>query len=465
MPKKLAYENLEQRVKELDKEAAEHNRAEEALRESIRRRVGYDQSIMYTQQLTEQITERQRAGDALQVSEEKYSILVENSLTGIFIYQDGKYVFVNDRFAEIHGYEPRELLGKEHLTLVHPDEREVLRQIASKRLKGEAVPQQYEVRRLGKDGKTIWCEMMAGRIEYAGRPAIMGNIVDITERKWAEEALRESEERYRAALEACPDPIVVYDMEGKCSYINPAFTTVFGWIPEELIGKKLDYVPEENWSGPQLIIDTVLAGESFSGVESRRYTKDGDILDVSISAAIHLSRNGVSVGSVHFLRDITQRKRAEKALRQRKEELKAHARSLEEVNTALKVLLSRRKKDKAEHEEKVLANVKELILPYLKTLRNTRLDAKQMAYTSIIESHLNEIVSPFLRSLSSKYMGLTRREIQVASHVKEGKTNKEIAELFNVSVRAVEAHRENIRAKLGLKHQPVNLRSYLLSFE
>ncbi|MHC4753239.1 MAG: helix-turn-helix transcriptional regulator, partial [Planctomycetota bacterium] len=163
--------------------------------------------------------------------------------------------------------------------------------------------------------------------------------------------------------------------------------------------------------------------------------------------------------------DITERKRAEDALRQRKKELKAHAGSLEEVNTALKVLLSRGKEDKTELEEKVLANVKELVLPYVETLRNTRLDAKQMAYTSIIESHVNEIVSPFLRSLSSKYMGLTRREIQVAGFVKDGKMNKEIAELLNVSVRAVEAHREHIRAKLGLKNQPVNLRSYLLSLQ
>jgi hypothetical protein len=98
--------------------------------------------------------------------------------------------------------------------------------------------------------------------------------------------------------------------------------------------------------------------------------------------------------------EMAQHKRAEEALQQRKEELKAHSRSQE---------------DKAELEEKVLANVKELILPYLETLRNTRLDAKQMAYTSIIESHLNEIVSPFLQRLSSKYMGLTPKCVRQSS--------------------------------------------------
>lgn len=161
--------------------------------------------------------------------------------------------------------------------------------------------------------------------------------------------------------------------------------------------------------------------------------------------------------------EIKDRKRAEKALQERKAALKAQAHNLKEVNTALKVLLKRREEDKAELEEKVLSNVKMMILPYVQTLKNTRLDAKQMAYASIIESHLNNIVSPLLRNLSSKYLDLTPKEIQVADLVKEGKTTKEIAELLNVSTRAVEFHRNNIRMKLGLKSKKTNLRSYLLS--
>ena len=122
--------------------------------------------------------------------------------------------------------------------------------------------------------------MMANRIEFAGEPAIMGNILDITERKRAEEALRESEKRYRTVLEASPDPVVVYDMEGKVTFTNPAFTKVFGWTPDELLGKKMSYVPNENWPETQMMIDKVRAGDSFSDVESRRYTKQGKILDV-----------------------------------------------------------------------------------------------------------------------------------------------------------------------------------------
>ena len=135
-------------------------------------------------------------------------------------------------------------------------------------------------------------------------------------REQAEEALRESEEKYRAVLEASPDPIVVYDMEGTVIYLSPAFTQVFGWTPEELLGNKIDYVPKENRPETQMMIDKVMAGESFSAIESRRYTKQREILDVSISVATYLDRDGIPVGSVHTLRDITERKRLEAQLRQ-----------------------------------------------------------------------------------------------------------------------------------------------------
>jgi len=143
------------------------------------------------------ITRRKTADKVLQESESKYKTLTENSLTGIFIHQNGKLIFVNDKFAEMHGYKPEELLHKSHLLLVHPDQKKSMKGMASKRLKGKSVPQQYEVRRITKQGKTLWCEMMATLIQYKGKPAIMGNLIDITERKLAEVAIKQSEEQLR----------------------------------------------------------------------------------------------------------------------------------------------------------------------------------------------------------------------------------------------------------------------------
>jgi PAS domain S-box-containing protein len=152
-------------------------------------------------------------------------------------------------------------------------------------------------------------------------PEVVRKHSDHAGRRRAEEELAESKEKYRTVLDACPDPVVVYDVAGRGVYVNPEFTRVFGWSPEEVLGKKPDYVPDESWPETQVMIDKVLAGKSFSGVESRRYTKEGNILDVSISAAIHLDRNGTPAGSVHILRDITAQKRADEQLQKAHDEL------------------------------------------------------------------------------------------------------------------------------------------------
>ena len=163
--------------------------------------------------------------------------------------------------------------------------------------------------------------------------------------------------------------------------------------------------------------------------------------------------------------EIEERKRAEEALRKREVELKAQSHHLAEVNTALKVLLKQREDDKKELGENVLSNVKELINPYLARLNKSRLNTNQKTLVNIMESNLNNIISPFISKLSSKYFNLTPMEIKVANLVKEGKTNKEIAELLCLSKNTILFHRYNIRSKLRLKNKKINLRSHLLSYD
>jgi len=142
------------------------------------------------QGIFQDITERRRAEEALRESETKYSTLAESSLTGIYIDQDGRIVFANNRFAEIYRYPKDEAVGIESWRVVHPEDREMTDAIRAKRLRGEDAPSEYEARGLTKDGETIWIKRRNRRIEYKGRPAILGNIVDVTEQKRAEEELR-----------------------------------------------------------------------------------------------------------------------------------------------------------------------------------------------------------------------------------------------------------------------------------
>jgi DNA-binding CsgD family transcriptional regulator len=161
--------------------------------------------------------------------------------------------------------------------------------------------------------------------------------------------------------------------------------------------------------------------------------------------------------------NITALRAAEEKLQAHERELGEKNRNLEEINTALKVLLERREEDRKEFEEQVLGNVKQRVLPNLERLKGTRLEPEAKEYLRILETSLQEIVSPFLQRLTSSYFDLTPQEIQVAGLVKDGKMTKEIADFLNISTSAVDFHRKNIRKKLGLTSRKANLRSYLLS--
>jgi DNA-binding CsgD family transcriptional regulator len=162
-------------------------------------------------------------------------------------------------------------------------------------------------------------------------------------------------------------------------------------------------------------------------------------------------------------KEAVRRIMAEESLKQRYNALKAKNSELREVNASLRTMLKASNVDKSELGDRVMSNIKELVVPYMDKLKRSRLDAKQMTYLKVLQANLNNIVSPFVHRLSSRYSVLTPTEIQVAQLVKEGKTTREIGELLNSSRRTIESHRQSIRVKLGLKDTKANLGSHLAS--
>ena len=155
----------------------------------------------------------------------------------------------------------------------------------------------------------------------------------------------------------------------------------------------------------------------------------------------------------------------ERRVEERTKDLNIKTKDLEELNVALKILLGIREENKAELEENIMSNVKTLVEPYLAKLKKVSSVLGQKTLINILESNLNEIISPFSRRLSSKHFKLSPSEIQVANLVRQGKTNKEIAEILQVASRTIAFHRENIRKKLGLTNQKTNLKTYLMSLD
>jgi PAS domain S-box-containing protein len=162
-----------------------------------------------------------------------------------------------------------------------------------------------------------------------------------------------------------------------------------------------------------------------------------------------------------LMKEIAQRRGIEEALIRRETDLEEKTSTLEELNVALKILLQQRDKDKREFEEWVLANVDNVIMPYIGKIKKIGLVAEQSAYVKILEANLKHMTSSFAHRLSPKNMNLTFKELQIADLVKEGNSSKDVAAMLNVSERTVDFHRKNIRKKLAIAHRKTNLRTYL----
>jgi len=215
----------------------------------------------------------------------------------------------------------------------------------------------------------------------------------------------------------------------------------------------------------------MLSGEIQTySMEKRYFKKNGSIVWINLTVSLIRKSSGEPKYFISAVENITKQKQTGQALQKAHDELKERSidleikrKGLEELNTAMRVLLKKRENDKTEIEDNVLTNVKELVEPYFKKIKKTKLDDQQKTFFSIIESNLNEIISPFTRKMSLKYLNLTPTEIRIANLIRHGSPSKGIAELLNVSPRTVETHRKNIRRKIGLGGKRANLRSHLLS--
>ena len=280
--------------------------------------------------------------------------------------------------------------------------------------------------------------------------------------------------RFRMIFENSSDGIIVADPETmKFLYVNPAICKILGYTEEELTQLEVtDIHPKNQLEHVAAEFEAQARGEKLLAMNIPFLKKNGKIIYMDTNSSI--VRMGEKRRIMGVFRDVTDRKLAEEALKkaheelerrvkERTRELQIKTKGLEEINTAMKVLLKKREEDKTELEDNVLTNVKELVEPYFEKIKKTKLDDHQEAFLSIIESNLKEIISPFTRKMSLKYLNLTPTEIRIANLIRHGSPSKKIAELLNVSPRTIDTHRKNIRRKIGLQGQRGNLRSHLLS--
>jgi len=276
------------------------------------------------------ITNRKMAEDALTESEERYRTAIENSNDAVAIIQGEKIQYVNRRFVEIFGYEdPEDMIDQPVILVVHPDDRDKVMTINQRRQRGEPVPLRYEFKGMTKDGKVIYIEVSAASIVYRGRSVYLVYLRDVTERKVAEEVMRNERNKFQTLSENAPFGIIMINKEGGFEYINPKF--------KELFGYELDEVPNSfEWfrkafPGPKSRKKVI-----STWIEYLRSTKPGEKVPRTLPATckdgtqkiIHFIPFRLATGEyIVTLDDITERIQAHEAL------VKSH-RELEQLNRA-----------------------------------------------------------------------------------------------------------------------------------
>ena len=386
------------------------------------------------------ITERKLAEDALRGSERKYRSFFENSFDAIFVTvpeNKGAILAANPEACRKFGYTEEEFCKLGRSGIVDTTSPRCQQFLAERALRGKARGEMLHIR---KDGTKFPTDVSSTIFkDKDGRNLCITIVRDISESKRDEQALRKSEEHYRSLFENMLDGFaycrMIFENEQPVDFeylaVNSAFEALTGL--KNVIGKKVtEAIPGIRESNPQLF--EIYGRVALTG-RPKRFETYMPQLGTWFIVSVYSHEKGSFVA---IFDNISDRKRAEAALKfaneeleksvdERTSELRAKTINLEEVNTALRVLLDTRDRDRKDLEEAIAGNLKSLILPYIEKLQRTQLSADQATYLSILQSHLAEIESRFVRKLSLQHLGLTPTEMQVAVLIRDGKETKAIA--------------------------------------
>ena len=261
------------------------------------------------------ITDRRRAEEDLRVTEQRYRSIVEESFDGIFLQKGTKVVFANSRLCELLGYGPSELEGLDHWLLYHPDYHDITRYRAQARMRGEAVPSQYEVMLQRKDGSSFYGEVLARAVEVAGEPGVQVWVRDITARREAEQELRRSEERYRTLFEESKDGIFLTTDDGRVVDVNQSFLDMLGYTRDELLRLNI----AQAYADPSHRDKYRRAIKEAGSVKDYPITfkrKDGKEIHCLETASCRLASDGAIVGYQGITRDVSEQEHLQEQLLQ-----------------------------------------------------------------------------------------------------------------------------------------------------
>lgn len=411
-------------------------------------------------------SDRLRADGAAPDIERQYRLLFENMRDSFFLAEpicdeegrpvDWRFLDANPAFAEMTGIPLERVIGRRNSELFPGAEPIWCEAVARVARTGEA-----EYLEAFSEVTGRWYSLRY----YSPHPGLTAAIAsDISERKQLETALRRTMGLLENVYATLDLGVLVLNSDDRAIIsCNAAAERIFGYRQAEMLGRGTEFIHIDERThrafGRELA-QALDAGGIFQ-VELNMRRKDGTVFTAEYTAKAVRDDSGRRTMIVGAVRDITEWKTTIAALNEKEKALKDKNERLEELNTALRVLIEQRDKDRKILEENLSENLSGLVLPYLDRMRKTRLNALQAEYLDVLESNLRQAVKSYHPKISEKLMRLSPTETMITGYVKQGYRSKEIAEILKISQRTVEFHRDNIRKKLGIKSRKANLRTFL----
>ena len=395
--------------------------------------------------------------------------------------KNGIYLEINNAYQQIYGKKREELLGRSMSDIVSPELFDSKFSPWLRKCFSGAAVQHLDLFRL-PDQKVRSMIVSYCPVISDGGTAVTSAIIsmtDVTELFGESISLQQREEQLRMVHSVSPNGFMDFDIATGKSYYCSNWNKLLGYPPDALqqSGKNWqDLLHPDDRTSTLTTFQNCLDGLTNAYDNVLRLKKaDGNWMWFRLQGKmVERDENGLPLRLIGLLSDINDLKEKEQNLLQSQELLEQHVAgqteqlarqyvALTEANAALTVLQKKRQQDKQELEDQLSENVLKLIDPLLKRLQKTSLTDAQFYLLREIEDKLHDITSSFVTRLTGSHVGLTPMETQVAMHVKQGKSTKEIADILCLAPETINVHRKKIRKKLGLRNKSVNLRTFLTS--